>query len=219
MSHGRSEAKIKFIGGERDSQSVDVPVPGCFIGREMDNDIRFDVDKVSRYHAKIEYRDDGNWHIKDLGSSNGTFVNGQKVAEDSLLRSGDMISVGDNRMLFRETRIEEPGPTMTSDFAIPPEILMEVVAQKKPEAPPADHAKADDVVRERVARQINEILKKLREDRIKTLRRTISVAFILINVFLFGLVALFFTGNPWLKNCIDSLIRLLGLMSKYMSQG
>lgn len=64
------------------------------IGRSSDNDIAFPGDSnVSRHHAEIEFYDSGFW-ISDLGSSNGTTLNGSPLKESVLLRKGDKIVLG-----------------------------------------------------------------------------------------------------------------------------
>jgi two-component system cell cycle response regulator len=63
------------------------------IGRERGNQIVLASDSVSRRHCRIDRRK-GHWHIKDLGSTNGTYVNDELV-EEYQLRQGDQIKVGD----------------------------------------------------------------------------------------------------------------------------
>lgn len=64
------------------------------IGRDGDNDIAIHDDTfVSGHHARVEVRPEGTWLV-DLGSTNGTFVNGQRVDGDRSLRGGDRIQAG-----------------------------------------------------------------------------------------------------------------------------
>ena len=76
--------------GERRSFSVtrDVTV----IGRREDCDLRIPLSEVSRKHCRL-VRDGDTLKLEDLGSSNGTFLNGQRVQE-ALLSPGDTIQVG-----------------------------------------------------------------------------------------------------------------------------
>lgn len=63
------------------------------IGRSVDCDIVLPKRQVSRYHARIE-RDDSGYLLRDLGSKNGTYVNGQEVrSEPYRLRDGDEIQI------------------------------------------------------------------------------------------------------------------------------
>jgi pSer/pThr/pTyr-binding forkhead associated (FHA) protein len=70
------------------------------LGRGLNNDIVLEDTRVSRHHAQLRYRTRHFW-ITDLGSTNGTFVNGEAVS-DIALRSGDVISLGGLELLFRE---------------------------------------------------------------------------------------------------------------------
>ena len=63
------------------------------LGRSSDNDIVVDYSAVSGRHAKI-VRIGENYFIEDLGSSNGTFINGKKINGQYLLNSGDLIGLG-----------------------------------------------------------------------------------------------------------------------------
>lgn len=74
--------------------------PLCRLGRASDNDIRFDNDSVSGHHAEVYHLPDGTFQICDLGSTNGTWVNGQRVRA-KVLKSGDMLELGEVRLRFR----------------------------------------------------------------------------------------------------------------------
>lgn len=69
------------------------------IGRDPNNDLVIEHPTVSRAHAQITRRD-GEFILIDLGSSNGTFVNGKEVIDATLLRVGDSIRVGCDRLVL-----------------------------------------------------------------------------------------------------------------------
>jgi len=71
------------------------------IGRGLNNDIILEDTRVSRHHAQLRYRARRFW-IADLGSTNGTYVNDEQVAERSL-RDGDTISLGGLELIFKES--------------------------------------------------------------------------------------------------------------------
>src|SRR5437867_6765812 len=75
----------------------DLPVP-VTVGREEGNLLRLNDERVSRFHAKIQ-QDEGDFILTDLGSTNGTRVNGN-VVDIRRLRFGDRISVGRSLLLF-----------------------------------------------------------------------------------------------------------------------
>ena len=63
------------------------------IGRDASNNVVLNDNMVSRHHAQLIIMDNGQVMIKDLGSSNGTFVNGKKIAE-TYLNAGDVVKCG-----------------------------------------------------------------------------------------------------------------------------
>ena len=73
--------------------TVEVSAPTRF-GRGAENAVQLDSDEfVSSRHAVLEPRPDGVW-VEDVGSTNGTFVNGARVTTARLLRVGDVIRIG-----------------------------------------------------------------------------------------------------------------------------
>src|SRR5882672_6565872 len=67
------------------------------IGRHPSNDVRIPELSVSRHHCTVRRGDEG-WHITDLDSRLGTFVNGRPVHE-APLRHGDFVAIGDSTFL------------------------------------------------------------------------------------------------------------------------
>jgi hypothetical protein len=63
------------------------------IGRSKDNDITIDDDSVSRHHATIIQSSSGIV-INDNGSSNGTFINGNRINQESVLKKNDILKLG-----------------------------------------------------------------------------------------------------------------------------
>ena len=71
------------------------------IGRLPDNDIIITDDSfISSHHARIEIRPDGVW-VVDMGSTNGTFVNGHRLIDARSVRKGDRIQVGSTVLEMR----------------------------------------------------------------------------------------------------------------------
>ncbi|MEP7075310.1 MAG: FHA domain-containing protein [Acidobacteriota bacterium] len=84
-----SDGKLKYEGGE-----IDLAGGVVTTGRASDNSIAFPSDSnVSRYHAEIKERG-GEYWLVDLGSSNGTSLNSEKVERDQKLADGDVIMLG-----------------------------------------------------------------------------------------------------------------------------
>lgn len=72
----------------------------CRLGRAPDNDISFDNDSVSGHHAEVHYLPNGSFQVCDLDSTNGTWVNGNRV-ENQIIENGDIVELGEVRLHFR----------------------------------------------------------------------------------------------------------------------
>ena len=69
-------------------------------GRAADSDVPLTSDAtVSGRHARV-FRRDGSSYLEDLGSTNGTYVNGQPLAAERLLRPGDIVAVGSTELVY-----------------------------------------------------------------------------------------------------------------------
>jgi S1-C subfamily serine protease len=92
------KAQFKFLSGARAGQIEAFRKGYIGLGRHPLSDVRFDAERdldVSSRHAAIVRKTEG-FVLQDLGSRNGTFVNGQRVTADTLLREGDVIGFGAN---------------------------------------------------------------------------------------------------------------------------
>jgi DNA-binding NtrC family response regulator len=102
--------KLLVLDGSAVS-SFDLPASGTVVvGRAAGADVRLSDPSVSRRHAEI-LMERGHARVRDLGSSHGTLVNGERLEEPRLLATGDVVSVGDVTLAVRsETRAARPGP-------------------------------------------------------------------------------------------------------------
>jgi DNA-binding CsgD family transcriptional regulator len=103
---GRSGRELRALDSER-----------LTVGTLESNDLVVDADGVSRSHAVFERFGD-TWCVRDLGSRNGTFVNGGRVIGEHALNAGDEVLLGRLRLVFR-------GPargTETAAIAQPPRL-------------------------------------------------------------------------------------------------
>ena len=89
-----TRSKLRIRGGPYDGCGLSLVGGVTAMGREATNDIVVDQPVVSRKHAMIFYRDQGFW-IQDLGSQNGTFVDGARVGQQPrVLKNGERIQLG-----------------------------------------------------------------------------------------------------------------------------
>ena len=82
------------------------------LGRSSANDIAIRSDKASRQHAQIWSSDQG-WMIRDLGSRNGTLVNGQKIETERVLQEGDSIEIAGYSLQFVHQIQSADGPVQS----------------------------------------------------------------------------------------------------------
>jgi pSer/pThr/pTyr-binding forkhead associated (FHA) protein len=95
----RLPAAAVFVG-TADAQPAEHRLAALnYLGRAEENQIRVTQPGVSRRHALILVTPKG-YTIRDLGSQNGTFVNGSRITE-SALADGDTIDIGSARIIFR----------------------------------------------------------------------------------------------------------------------
>ena len=83
------------------------------IGRDSSSGVAINDAEISRKHARLTFQG-GKYVIEDLGSTNGTFVNGQRLVSAVVLKSGDVVSFGEQIVLMYEALSSDPGETMIS---------------------------------------------------------------------------------------------------------
>lgn len=90
------------------------------IGKADGNDVTVTSDAaVSRLHAALEPYG-STWCIRDLGSRNGTFVNGERIVSERALHHGDEIRIGATRLVYRAS--EAPAADLTAAVDAAPEL-------------------------------------------------------------------------------------------------
>ena len=106
------------------------------IGREADNGIIINDAEVSRKHTQFVFQG-GKFILTDLGSTNGTFVNGQRLTGQHILQPGEVISLGEQiNLLFESIAQVDPNATMLSTGR-PPAPMPRPEAAPLPAARPA----------------------------------------------------------------------------------
>jgi predicted component of type VI protein secretion system len=89
------------------------------IGRDINSDIVINDAEVSRRHARLVGQA-GGFVLEDLGSTNGTFVNGQRLMGPHLLRPGEMVLLGENVSLSYQQAYDPDATVASSLGATPP---------------------------------------------------------------------------------------------------
>ena len=111
------------------------------VGRDLANDIAISDPEVSRRHARF-MRKEENYLVEDLGSTNGTFLNGERISSPQELQVGDVITLGENVVLVFEKSSYDPDATIVSQQ--PAEDEQAAYRQQAPMPqsyqPPADSA-------------------------------------------------------------------------------
>lgn len=95
LEHGPTATRpcLTVLAGSATGQIYQLEVGLTTIGRANDAEIRLTDDGVSRHHARVRRDGDVLW-VDDLGSRNGTFVNGQKIERTASLHEGDKLQLG-----------------------------------------------------------------------------------------------------------------------------
>jgi pSer/pThr/pTyr-binding forkhead associated (FHA) protein len=107
-------AEFQFVMRSGPTPGKIYPIEGneLTVGRESNNSIAINDAEVSRKHARLEKRGT-SYVIQDLGSTNGTFVNGVRISGIQVLNAGDEVSFGENILLMYEA-VVDPNATMVS---------------------------------------------------------------------------------------------------------
>jgi pSer/pThr/pTyr-binding forkhead associated (FHA) protein len=113
-------AAVEIVSARRSSR-VALDSDRVTVGTASENDIALEDPSVSHLHAVLEHFGAG-WCVTDLGSSNGTWLNGERIWSSRRVRHDDEIRVGQTRLLFREpteavdheTEVEGAPPALTT---------------------------------------------------------------------------------------------------------
>jgi DNA-binding winged helix-turn-helix (wHTH) protein len=112
-SSDRSGAQVRLVWGDR---VLLLRTGENLLGRDNEADVCLDAASVSRNHARILV-EGSRATLEDLGSKNGTSVNGERLGDARQLRDGDTVRFGHVQMLFRSLPFEGPTATDRGDPA------------------------------------------------------------------------------------------------------
>jgi len=124
---GSEKLRLKVVAGNAVGTMIEVGQE-LMIGRlaEGEGTLAADIE-ISRQHARIKCEPDGRYAIEDLGSTNGTYLNGRRLDGPATLETGDRIEVGASALVVQ---VSAPQPTPPSYGTIP--------ALPRDEEPPAE---------------------------------------------------------------------------------
>src|SRR3954467_12689352 len=113
--------QIEVISGAR-SWRFSLEADRTTVGNAAENDVALEHDPTASHLHPVLERFPEAWCVADLGSSNGTWVNGERIWSAHRLRHGDEIRVGQTRLIFRDplsaggaqTEAEDAPPTLTA---------------------------------------------------------------------------------------------------------
>ncbi|MEM9701347.1 MAG: FHA domain-containing protein [Planctomycetota bacterium] len=110
-------AQLVVRGGKHEGKRLVLEKGRFLIGREQDCDLRPSSDLVSRHHC-VFHIDDYTVRLRDLGSTNGTLVNGKSLSGEKTLSAGDRVTVG--KLTF-EVALKEVADEQAAEEQKPPE--------------------------------------------------------------------------------------------------
>ena len=99
------ECVLRFLGGEKDGTTLPLKTARTTFGRRPSNTVSFEDSSVSGVHCEIT-REPNGFVLRDLGSTNGTLVDGEPVVE-AILRHNSRIRVGAQRIVFVDTSVAD----------------------------------------------------------------------------------------------------------------
>lgn len=127
------------VSGPEISETMDLPVGEITVGRQKGNELRLNHRLVSRQHARIKCTAK-TCRVTDLGSANGTLVNGEKLEPNTplLIKSGAKISIGPFEMIFEQIAVVPAKPAPSARPAKPtPKPAAKAPPPPSPPTPPA----------------------------------------------------------------------------------
>jgi len=94
-------ATVAITAGPRKGKQVAIPGEKLVLGREQPVDLLVEDKAASRRHAQV-YRKGGKWYLKDLDSTNGTYLDGPLKGSERILWDGDVFKIGDWEFTFMD---------------------------------------------------------------------------------------------------------------------
>lgn len=111
------DSSINWQAWIEDRKGTRTPIRGaCNMGRSAMNQVVIEDSRVSRRHATIQVQGPGEYWLVDFGSSNGTYLNGQRIAQPTRLNEKDVVQLGIDEFVFHKVA-GEPAPVSSASVS------------------------------------------------------------------------------------------------------
>jgi pSer/pThr/pTyr-binding forkhead associated (FHA) protein len=161
IAMGFQNARLTVIKGFNKGQVYPLDLDEITIGRGEENGIVLNIAEVSRTHAML-IREEGGYIIKDMESTNGTFVDKKRIGDKYLLKPGDTIMLGDAIYLTYEADLDSeatlvsPRPDIMEvqeDTAVTPKPAAREKAPAKPTTPKKKQAAVESLTQDQITEE------------------------------------------------------------------
>lgn len=134
-----SKFQLVMRAGPTPGKVYELEQENLIIGRDINSHIVINDAEISRKHTQLKMQS-GGYVIEDLGSTNGTFVNDQRLMGPHLLKHGEIVTLGDNVKLAFEQLQFDPDATIVSSASTqvspaPPPETYRLPQQQAPQPP------------------------------------------------------------------------------------
>ncbi len=136
---GTGSFRLIVRRGPQPNQIYELNKDVITLGRDITNDIVINDPEVSRHHIRLT-RGGGGYTLEDLGSTNGTFINGQRLNGARPMSGGDMVGLGETVTLSYESTMMPNLPAADPNIASAGTMITASPMAQNPYAPAAPQA-------------------------------------------------------------------------------
>ncbi len=126
--------RLTMQQGPNTGKSFEIAKDVLTLGRDVSNDIVINDAEVSRHHSRFTRQGDG-YAVEDLGSTNGTFVNGMRLTGSRALAHSDVVALGETILLGYEMIAAEVASTAEAAAPPPAQVMSRPVSTTAPDLP------------------------------------------------------------------------------------
>lgn len=193
-----SKAMIVMRSGPIPGSSYYIEKDEVLLGRDLANDIPVPDPEISRRHARFITRPEGVY-VEDLGSTNGTFVNGARLSAPQLLKNGDLITLAEGTVMSFEQAGTAPHEVPV--YAAPEAVYPQEVAAQSTIPPTTTYAPVEQPVPQRPLAPAPSVEKPKK----KMGWCSVLLIILLISLIVIALVVTFMPASWWCALTFNSL--------------